>query len=191
MARRRCGVRLEKNRSAVLVVDVQERLTRVIDGREELERRLVAFLEGAVTLGLPLLWAEQYVKGLGDTVAPVASVLRQVGISPVEKLTFSCCDAPEIAANLDRIGPQSVLVTGIETHVCVLQTCLDLVARGHTTFLVCDCTGSRHATDREIAIRRLQHAGVVLCTAESALFELLGAAGSDEFRAISRIVKPL
>ena len=181
-------VQVGRERTAVLLVDVQERLMPVIDGKEEIERRLVAFLEGAKVLGLPMVWAEQYAKGLGPTIQSVAAVA--VG-APVEKLSFSCCAAPEVSEQLRRIGPETVLVVGIEAHVCVFQSCMDLLADGYQPVLVVDCTGSRHSVDKEIALRRLEQAGVVLTTVESVLFELLGRAGTDEFKAISQIVKEL
>ena len=181
-------VRVQRESTAVLLVDVQERLMPVIQGREELERRLVAFLEGAKELELPMVWAEQYVKGLGPTIRSVAAVA--VG-TPVEKLSFSCYAVPEVSEQLRRIGAETVLVVGIETHVCVFQTCIDLLADGHQPVLIVDCTGSRHALDKDTALRRLEQAGVVLSTVENVLFELLGRAGTDEFKAISRIVKPL
>ncbi len=181
-------VRVRREKTAVLLVDVQERLMPVIDGGEELERRLAAFLEGIDILNLSMIWAEQYKKGLGPTISSIAAVTKG---APVDKLTFSCCGAPEITEQLRRINPETVLVVGIETHVCVLQTCLDLITDGYQPVLVADCTGSRHPMDREMALRRLEQAGVVLSTVESVLFELLGRAGSDEFKAVSRIVKTL
>lgn len=171
-----------------MLVDVQERLMPVIDGREELERRLAAFLEGVNILNLPMIWAEQYMKGLGPTITSVAAVAKG---APIDKLTFSCCGAPEVTEQLRHINPETVLVVGIETHVCVLQTCLDLITDDYQPVLIVDCTGSRHPIDREMALRRLEQAGVVLTTVESVLFELLGQAGSDEFKAISRVVKTL
>ena len=190
-------VRLTRSSTALLVVDVQERLLPVIDGAAELERRVVAFLQGAAALGLATIVTEQYPKGLGPTVASVAAALgatqtaAQGGAAPVEKLSFSCCGEPEVVRRLGAIAPRTVLVVGIEAHVCVLQTCLDLLERRLTPVVVADCVGSRHAYDRDVALARIAQAGGVVTTLESALFELLGVAGTDEFKAISKIVKPL
>ena len=181
-------VRVQREKTAVLLVDVQEHLMPVIDGGDELERRLSAFLEGIDILNLPMIWAEQYNKGLGSTIPSITAVAKG---TPIDKLTFSCCGAPEVTEQLRYINPETVLVVGIETHVCVLQTCLDLITDGYQPVLIADCTGSRHPIDREMALRRLEQAGVVLTSVESVLFELLGRAGSDEFKAISRIVKKL
>ncbi len=183
-------VRVRRDSTALFLIDVQERLAPVIAGREGLERRLQVLLEGAAVLGIPLIWTEQYVKGLGVTIPSVAERAAPRA-NPIEKLSFSCCPAPGVDDSLRRIAPETVIVSGIETHVCVLQTCLDLLDGGYLPVLVADCTGSRHPEDREIALRRLEQAGVVLTTLESLLFELLEQAGSDEFKAISRLVKPL
>jgi nicotinamidase-related amidase len=180
-------VRLRRTTTALLVIDVQERLLPVIDGHDELETRIGVAVDGAAALGIPTIAAEQYPKGLGPTVASLADRLS----APIEKLTFSCCGVEAFDRALAAAGSQTVLVAGIETHVCVAQTCLDLLERGSTPVLLLDCTGSRHRHDHDAAVARLREAGVVVTTVESALFELVGAAGSDEFKQISRLVKPL
>lgn len=180
-------VRLRRDRTALLVIDVQERLLPVIDGHDELEVRIRTAIEGAKALGVPLVATEQYPKGLGPTVPSLAGLLA----SPVEKLSFSCCGVEGVDRALAEAGPQAVLVAGIETHVCVLQTVLDLIERGLTPVLLADCTGSRHRLDHEVALERMRAEGATVSTVESALFELVGVAGSDEFKQISRLVKPL
>lgn len=180
-------IRLHRDQTTLLVIDVQERLLPVIDGHEELEVRIQTAIEGATTLGVPLVATEQYPKGLGPTVPSLAGLLA----SPVEKLSFSCCGVEGVDRALAEAGAQTVLVAGIETHVCVLQTALDLIERGLTPVLLADCTGSRHRRDHEVALERLRSDGAIITTVESALFELVGAAGSDEFKRISRLVKPL
>src|SRR6056297_1358387 len=183
------ATRIERNRTVLLVIDVQERLLPVIAGAEELQKRVGVMVDGAAALGVPALFTEQYPKGLGHTVPEIAE--RLAPASPVEKVSFSCCGVGEIDAALAKIAPATVLVVGIETHVCVLQTCLDLLGRGMTPVLVADCVGSRHEADHHYAIERLRNAGAIVSTAESVLFELTGTAGTDEFRQISRLVKPL
>jgi nicotinamidase-related amidase len=180
-------VRLHRGRTALLVIDVQERLLPVIDDHEELEVRIRTAVEGAAALGVPVVATEQYPKGLGPTVPSLAEHLA----SPVEKLSFSCCGVEGVDRALAAAGPQTVLVAGIETHVCVLQTVLDLLERGLNPVLLADCTASRHRRDHEIALERLRGEGATITTVESALFELVGVAGSDEFKQISRLVKPL
>ena len=182
-------VRLQRDECALLVIDVQERLLPVIHTAKEIERRVVTAVGGARILGLPVLATEQYPKGLGRTTAPVAAALR--GIAPVEKTSFSCCGVEAIDHAIAQHAPAVILVAGIETHVCVMQTCLDLLEQRITPVLLADCVGSRHPHDHQVAVERLRDAGVLVTTLESALFELLGVAGTDEFKQVSGLVKPL
>ena len=181
--------RLHRGECTLLVIDVQERLLPVIHTTKEVERRIAAAVAGARALGLPVIVTEQYPKGLGRTAGTVAEAVK--GIEPIEKLSFSCCGADAVNRALAGSGHATVLLSGIESHVCVLQTCLDLVERGITPVVLADCMGSRHRLDHELAVDRMRGAGALVTTLESALFELVGAAGTDEFRAISAIIKPL
>jgi nicotinamidase-related amidase len=181
--------RLERTTTALLVIDVQERLLPAIHEAVEIERRICVAIDGAGALGLPLLATEQYPRGLGPTVPSVAE--RLGGANPTEKLSFSCCGADAVDRELTRLAPATVLIVGIETHVCVMQTCLDLLERSITPVILADCTGSRHERDHRYALERLASAGALVTTVEAALFELTGVAGTDEFKAISRLVKPL
>lgn len=182
-------VRLERNRTAALLIDVQQRLLPVIHNADELERRLGVLVDGIRLLGIPLLATEQYPKGLGPTID---SLVARIGdAAPVEKLSFSCCGVEGVDRFLAKVDPGTVLIAGMETHVCVLQTCLDLLERGITPVIVTDCVGSRHEHDHRFALERLAASGVVPTTVESALFELTGRAGTDEFRGISKLIRPL
>jgi nicotinamidase-related amidase len=182
-------LRLNRETTALLVIDIQERLLPVIDGGAEVERRAAVAIQGAEVLGVPVLATEQYPKGLGPTVASIRSLLGNAVLP--EKTSFSCCGVDEIDARLRELAPESLLIAGIETHVCVSQTCLDLLARGITPVLLADSAGSRHRHDHDIALARLRQAGAVITTTEAALFELTVRAGTDEFKQISRLVKPL
>jgi nicotinamidase-related amidase len=181
--------RLDRSRTALIVIDVQERLLPVIHAPIELRRRIATAVRGARALDLPVIATEQYPKGLGHTAAAVAEALD--GRAVIEKISFSCCGVDAFDRALAEHGSTTVLVAGIETHVCVLQTCLDLLERGSTPVLLADCVGSRHESDHLRAIERLRDAGAIVTTLESALFELTGRAGTDEFRSISGLVKPL
>jgi nicotinamidase-related amidase len=182
-------VRLRRESIALMVIDVQERLLPVIHGAGELERRIAVAIAGAHELSVPVIATEQYPRGLGRTVPAVSDALGE--LTPHEKLSFSCCGVEPVDAELASLSPRAVLVAGIETHVCVLQTSLDLIERGMTPVLLADCVGSRHANDHGVALERLRDAGACITTLESALFEITGVAGSEEFKAISRLVKPL
>jgi nicotinamidase-related amidase len=169
----------------LLVVDVQERLAPAIAGHKRVEWNIRRLIDGAKALGLPVLATEQYPKGLGPTVPELAG---RLGPIPA-KLTFSCCGCPETLRQLERRGVHKILVCGIEAHVCVQQTVLDLLSHGWRVYVAADAVGSRRAIDYRVALRRMDSAGATLTTTEAALFEWCEAAGTPEFREISRLAK--
>jgi nicotinamidase-related amidase len=178
--------RLERSETAVLVVDVQERLCRAMSPPrlERLLNRSLALLESARVLGLPVAFTEQYPSGLGPTIEPLRSKLADA--ARFEKVRFSSVSTDLLAA----FGPRrSVLVAGMEAHVCVFQTARDLVARGFLPYLCRDAIISRTDEDREAGLFLARESGAVLTTVECALFDLLGEAATAEFRAISAAVK--
>ena len=180
-------MRLSVEDTMALVVDYQERLMPVISGHEALEKRSVTLLKGLKTLGVPMVMTQQYTKGIGMTVP---SITEAVGSSDyLDKLTFSCFEDEAIRRELLRLDKKTVVVCGIEAHICVLQTCIDLKAAGYTPVLVTDCIGSRSEEDLKIALLRAQSEGIVLTTTEALLFELTRKAGSPVFKEISRLIK--
>jgi nicotinamidase-related amidase len=181
-------VRLERSRTALVVVDVQERLFPHIDGHEALAAELVRLARGARALDLPVVVTEQYVKGLGPTISPLRDALGDA-YAPLEKMTFSCCGDEGFVAALERTGCRHVLLCGIETHVCVHQSAMDLVARGYYVHVVTDAVGSRRSSNRTLGVHRMELAGALPTSVEMCLFELLVTAGNDEFRTISKLVK--
>jgi len=181
--------RVERSAAVLVVIDVQERLLPAIHNAARVRHRVSIAARAARVLGLPVIATEQYPKGLGRTAPALVEALGEQ--EPIEKISFSCCGVDAFDRALAAGGSTTVLIAGIETHVCVLQTCLDLLDRGLAPVLLADCAGSRHEHDHRLAIERLRHAGVVVSTLESALFELVGRAGTDEFKQISGLVKPL
>lgn len=171
--------------TALLVVDIQEKLVPAIGDHERVVFNTRRLIDGANVLGIPVIATEQYPKGLGPTVSPLA---ERLGTIP-SKLTFSSSGCPEIFTKLQDKGIHKILVTGIETHVCVQQTVLDLLNDGWRVYLAVDATGSRHPLDRETALRRMDSSGAVLTTTEAALFEWCQVAGTPEFKEISRLVR--
>lgn len=179
--------RLDRSKAAVLVVDIQERMVAAMD-KEKLARllnRTRALLEGAKALGLPAVVTEQYPKGLGPTVAEVASALPD-GTRAIEKSEFSCA-VPAVVEKLS--GRPQVLVCGMEAHVCVFQTARDLLERGFVPYLCADALLSRTDEDRHWGLERARDLGAVVTTVEGALFDLLGCAGTPEFKRVSAAVK--
>jgi nicotinamidase-related amidase len=180
-------MRILKEHSAALIIDIQERLFPFISENEKLVKNLGILIDGLKALSIPILVTEQYVKGLGPTVAPVAAHLE--GIKRTEKMCFSCCDEPRIAEAIAVAGKDNIIVAGIESHVCVLQTVIDLKNSGYRPVVVEDCISSRRENDKKIALERMRAEGAVITTYESLLFELLRFSGTDEFRTISKLVK--
>ena len=177
-------MRLDRNDAVLVVIDVQERLMPVIHEHVEVERNIERLVRGAHILGVPALLTEQYVKGLGPTVEPVRRAFEETsGYHPIEK---DCFSAHESLAALDR---RQVLMAGVETHVCVYQTALDFLAAGRSVWIVADAVSSRTPRNRDIALQRLVSEGAKLSSTEMALFELTVRSGTDEFRAIARLVR--
>ena len=180
-------MRLLLEETMALVVDYQERLMPVIYDNEELERRSAVLLKGLKTLGVPMVMTQQYTKGIGMTVP---AITEAVGSSDYfDKITFSCYEDGAVRARIEELGKKNVIVCGIEAHICVLQTCIDLNAAGYTPVLVADCISSRKSYDTEIALLRAQSEGIYVTTTEAVLFELTRKAGSPVFKEISRLIK--
>jgi hypothetical protein len=174
------------------LVDLQERLLPAIIDHERIVWNARRLLDGATILGVEMLATEQYPEKLGRTSEPLAERLKA---SPVPKLTFSSAGCFDVLGNhvdeSDNASRHRVLIAGVETHVCVQQTAYDLVAAGFQVFVATDATGTRFAKDYEIALRRMESAGVVLTTTEAVLFEWCVEAGTPEFKEVSRLVKEL
>ena len=175
--------KLERERAALVIVDVQEAFRPAVDGFEQVAERSAVLAQGARALGLPLIVTEQYPRGLGSTVVELVEHLE--GVRRLPKTDFSAARAE----GFDLAGRDQALVCGIEAHVCVSQTVLDLLGRGVEVHVATDAVASRSAADREAGLRRMERAGAVLSSVEMALFELLGAAGSDEIKAIQGLIR--
>ena len=175
--------KLHRDRTALVVVDVQEAFRRAIDGFDDMTREVAILVQGAQALGIPVVVTEQYPKGLGETVPEVAEHLDGVVRHP--KTVFAASQAE----GFDLEGRDQALLCGIETHVCVNQTVLDLLDRGVDVHVAADAVASRTPQNREIGLHKMERAGATITSVETALFELLERAGSDEFKAIQELVK--
>ena len=180
-------MRIDRPLAAGLVIDVQEKLFPHMDGSGELLRRTQILLEGLKVLQVPLLMTEQYPKGLGPSLEPISGLLEKE--AAIEKISFSCCGEPDFTDKLKSLERSTIILCGIEAHVCVLQTALDLLEEGYAVVVVEDCISSRNPEDKRVAVERMLSEGAVISTCESVLFELTKVAGTDEFKAISRLVK--
>jgi nicotinamidase-related amidase len=176
-------MRLSSSSSMLCVVDVQERLVPAVADGEVVVARCRRLAEAAGLLGVPAVVTEQYRKGLGATVSALADLLPP----PLEKMAFSCCGADGFLRSIPPAVGQ-IVVCGFETHVCVAQTTLDLLAEGYAVFLAVDAISSRHAVDRDVALRRLESAGAIPTTSEAVLFEWCRSASHPQFQAIRKLV---
>lgn len=177
---------MSRDDSALVVVDVQEKLIGSIAGHERVVWNIGRLLDGAKILGVPAVATEQYPKGLGHTVGQLAQRLE--GEIP-DKVHFSCGACGQLFSDLSQRGIHNLLLCGIEAHVCVQQTALDLIAAGFRVFLAVDAVGSRFDLDKETALRRMETSGATLTTTEAALFEWCEVAGTPEFKQVSQLVR--
>jgi nicotinamidase-related amidase len=171
--------------TALLVIDVQEKLATALPEGKRIVWNVRRLLDGAKILGLPIIGTEQYPKGLGPTVLELA---QRLGPLPA-KLTFSCGGCPGLFSELEQTGIGKILIAGMETHVCVQQTVLDLLAAGWSAFVAVDAVGSRYEIDHRTALDRMNSAGATLTTTEAALFEWCRVAGTPEFKQISQLAR--
>jgi len=173
--------------TAALVVDYQERLVPAMHDAKELEQHSVTLLNGLEVLGIPIVISQQYTKGIGMTIP---AIFEAAGTEQYfDKMTFSCYDDEAIKVKIDGLGKNNIIVCGIEAHVCVLQTCIDLKAAGYNVALVEDCISSRKMHDKKMGLKRAAQEGVMITTYEAILFEILRKAGKDVFKAISKLIK--
>jgi nicotinamidase-related amidase len=175
--------KLDASRATLIVVDVQEGFRKAIPDFERVARATATLIEGAEAIGIPVVVTEQYPKGLGETVPEVAEHLPE-GTEPLEKVCFSAADAE----GFDLGARDQALVCGIETHVCVNQTTLDLLGSGVEVQVAEDAVGSRTDQNKSVGLHKMERAGAVLTSVETALFELLGRAGTEQFKRVQKLV---
>ena len=175
---------LNREKSGLLLVDVQEKLTPLVLNSAALVSRCEWLLRLASDLNVPLVISEQYPRGLGKTVATLLTAATPEQC--VEKVHFSCYREPSFVNHWQDIGRNQVVICGIETHVCVLQTAIDMVNAGVDVFVVVDAVSCRHELDQKYGLKRMKQAGINLVTAEMVFFEWVGQAGTPEFKALSQ-----
>lgn len=178
---------LQREKTALLVIDIQERILPVIFEYERVIENTLKLVNGFKILNLPIYFTEQYTKGLGTTESKIKYALE--GIEVIQKMTFSCFGAGDLFEQLKKKGIEQIVVCGVEAHVCVLQTVLDLLAQDLQVHVAADAVSSRRKFDYEIALRRMESNGAEVTLAESVLFELLNICGTDEFKAVSKLIK--
>jgi nicotinamidase-related amidase len=180
-------MRITKENTIGLVIDIQERLVPAMFEKETLLKNCQTLISGLNELGAQLVVTQQYTKGLGETAREIREVISD--FTYIEKRDFSCCDEPVFAEKLKDLDARNIIICGIESHVCVLQTAVDLKAAGYNPVVVMDCVSSRVPASIEIARERFQFEGIMMTSYESILFELTRSAAAHEFKAISKLVK--
>ncbi len=178
---------LDKEDAVLLIVDIQERLAVVMKDRDKVVRNNLHLVELAKMIHLPVIVTEQYPKGLGRTVPELHAALPPY--QPVEKLSFNCCGQPEFLAEIRKVNRKKVVLTGMETHICVLQTAVGLLQEGFIPHLVQDAVCSRTDENWRTALEYMRDAGAVITCTETVLFQLLNVAGTEEFKKISQRIK--
>lgn len=180
-------MRILRENSIGLVIDIQERLVPAMEENDVLVENCKKLIEGLQILGVPMLVTQQYTKGLGETIEDVKALFSD--FQYIEKKDFSCYDEPVFAEKLALSGAKNVIICGIESHVCVMQTAVDLKAVGYTPVVVSDCVSSRSFDNLDLAAERFRHEGIMMTSFESILFELTRSAGAPGFKEISKLVK--
>jgi nicotinamidase-related amidase len=183
--------RLVPSKTLVAVIDIQEGLAPAMAGARmaDVLRTVPLLLEAAKVLGAPVVATEQYPKGLKPTIAPVREKLDVLSVPRFDKTAFSAVEVPEFQQALARIAPTSVVVVGMETHVCVYQTVRDLRRHGLEVFVAVDAVASRRDEDRAIGVELCARAGAIPTSVETVIFDWLGRAGTNEFRAVSKLLR--
>ena len=180
-------LKIERDDAIFVAIDFQERLLPVMHDCETLEAKAAKLVKGMRTLNIPIIVTQQYTKGLGQTVPSIAEALGE--FTPIEKTSFSCLGEEAFVDAIEASDKGTVILAGVEAHICVEQTAIDLLRDGYEVAIVADCIQSRDPQNKEITLQRLAQAGAIVTSYESVLHELLGGSKASEFKAISAIVK--
>jgi nicotinamidase-related amidase len=178
---------LKPETTALLVIDIQGNLAQAMHERDSLYENLQKIIKGIQVMEIPIIVTEQIPEKLGPTIPEISSLFDE--FSPIPKSSFSCCGDENIMKALKEVNRKQILITGIESHVCLYQTTMDLIDLGYEVHIVADCISSRTTENRSIGIERMREKGGILASTEMALFELLKVAEGEKFRKIVRVVK--
>jgi nicotinamidase-related amidase len=178
---------LQADSAVLLIIDIQEKLFRVMHKKEELADNLQKLIKGIQVLGIPVIITEQYPRGLGSTIPEISHLLPES--KPLPKVCFSCCTDEGFLQEFKKLNRKQILIAGIESHICVYQTAADLLAAGYEVYAVSDVISSRTEQNRDIGLKMMTQLGVKLTGTEAVLFELLKVAKGEKFKAISQIVR--
>ncbi|MBM4103298.1 MAG: hydrolase [Planctomycetes bacterium] len=178
---------LDAKKCCLVLIDVQEKLLRVMQNPDGLVKHCGILIQIAKALNIPILWCQQYPKALGLTAGPLTELLN--GLSPMDKLSFSCGGAPGFAERLEALNTEAAVLCGIESHVCVFQTAMDILHQGLKVHVIADAVGSRTEENRQIGLSRMAAAGAVISSTEMFLFELLRTAEHPKFKELAALIR--
>lgn len=178
---------LNAEKSCLVVIDVQEKLASVMLQAERMIANSAVLLQIARSLSLPIFWCQQNPTALGPTVLPLREHLAD--IEPIDKMTFSCGGAAAFSEKIERLNIETAILCGLETHVCVFQTAMELLQKGLYVHVIADATASRTAENKQIGIQRMASAGAVISSTEMLLFELLRTAEHPQFKSLSKLIR--
>ncbi len=178
---------LDAGKCCLVLIDVQEKLLRVMQNPDGVVKHCGILIQIAKALDIPILWCQQYPKALGLTVAPVAELLSSY--SPMDKLSFSCCGAPDFVKRLEKLDVEAAVLCGIESHVCVFQTAMDILRRGLKVHVIADAVSSRTEENKQIGLARMAAGGAVISSVEMFLFELLRTAEHPKFKELAALIR--
>ncbi len=180
-------MRINRENTIGLVIDMQEKLIPAIAYKEDLQNNSLKLIAGLKLFKIPIVVTQQNTEGLGPTITEINEAIGN--FSYIEKNTFSCYREPAFIRVLNRIGKRNVVMMGVEAHICILQTTLDLIYNNFNPVIVEDCIGASNENDKKVAIWRMRDVGSVITTSESMLFELCREAGTDEFKELLNLLK--
>lgn len=178
---------LTMDNTCLVVIDIQEKLLAAMDNPQRVVSNTAVLIQIAKHLDIPILWCQQVPKALGLTAGEVSSLLD--GLEPIDKSSFSCGGDEAFMRKIDLLGPQTAILCGIESHVCVFQTAMDLIQHGLYVHVVADATSSRTSENKEIGINRMAKEGAVITSTEMLLFELLRDAKHSKFRELAKLIR--
>lgn len=181
------GDMLNKEQTLFVLVDVQGKLAKIVHESDTLIDNLIKLIQGLRILRIPIIWVEQYPEGLGSTVGEVAQHLT--GLEPIRKMSFSACQNETFVQAVKTTGRRQLLVAGIEAHICVYQTSVELIGLGYEVQVVTDAVSSRTLANKLIGLEKMKSAGVASTSVETALFELMRVAEGDDFKQIIKLLK--
>ncbi|SLM30743.1 putative YcaC-related amidohydrolase [Desulfamplus magnetovallimortis] len=180
-----------KENTVLILIDIQGKLAQLMYKKDDLFNALQTLIRGMKILDIPVLWVEQIPDKLGNTIPEVADLMKELmpEVSPIAKKTFSCCANEEFMKKFKDVNRKQVLVAGIETHICLYQTAVDLLGAGFEVQVVADCVSSRTKGNKKLGIKRIVQAGGAATSTEMIIFELMKAAEGDAFRQMVKVIK--